>query len=352
MRNNTVDIIRGFAMLLVVLGHAMSGTVREFSDSVLFQAIWTLQMPLFIIISGYVTRYSHPLINGIGLWKYVKKRTLAYLLPWLVWSIVVRGLILGQTSFLDLKYMLWHMDSGYWFLITLWTITMIFGMADLLSNKWFKNKTMNVLSHLSISGVGLVGLMALGYFVGMDFFAIKLTLYYLPIYLMGYFYGQIQDWLMERKNAKTIINSVLVLSLGLWLATINRINFFSGTDNLTMISSRFVASVLGCIAVTGLMSGCYIFGRRILNWMGIHTLEIYLTHYLFLSLVPALEHPILASMEGLFSLLVNFVLTIVLTIVAIRIIQGNKLLNYLLYAKQSYVHSSDEAEFIRMNSVS
>mgnify|MGYP002672768413 CR=1 FL=1 len=334
MRNNTVDIIRGFAMLLVVLGHTMSETVREYSDSILFQAIWTLQMPLFIVISGYVTRYSRPLINGAGLWKHIKKRTLAYLLPWIVWSIAVRGLIFGQTSFLDLRYMLWHMDSGYWFLITIWTISMIYGIADLLSNKWFKDRTMNVLSHLAISGLGLVGLTTIGYFVGIDFFAIKLTLYYLPIYLIGYFYGQMQDWLMERKNAKTIINSVIVVSLGLWLAAINRINFFSGTDSLIMISSRFVTSALGCISVVGLISECYR-GGQIFNWMGIHSLEIYLTHYLFLSIAPAWGHPILASMEGLFSLMVNFALTIVLTIAAIRIIQGNKVLNYLLYAKQN-----------------
>lgn len=83
-RNNTVDIIRGFAMLMVVLVHTISGCVTEYSDTILFQAIWTLQMPLFIIISGYVTRYSHPKINGVELWRFVKKRTLAYLLPWLV----------------------------------------------------------------------------------------------------------------------------------------------------------------------------------------------------------------------------------------------------------------------------
>mgnify|MGYP002672497968 CR=1 FL=1 len=88
MRNSSVDIIRGFAMLLVVLGHTISGTVKECSDSLLFQAIWTLQMPLFIVISGYVTRYSRPLVDS-SLWKFVKKRTLAYLLPWGVWTIVV-----------------------------------------------------------------------------------------------------------------------------------------------------------------------------------------------------------------------------------------------------------------------
>ena len=156
MRNNTADIIRGFAMLLVVLGHTISGTVRDYSNSLLFQAIWTLQMPLFIIISGYVTRYSRPLTKGKDLWMFIQKRTLAYLLPWIVWSLIVRGLVFGQTYFLDLKHMFWHMDSGYWFLITIWSISMIFGLTDFLSNRYFKNRLTNILSHLVLFGIGLI----------------------------------------------------------------------------------------------------------------------------------------------------------------------------------------------------
>lgn len=140
MRNSSVDIIIGFAMLLVVLGHTISGTVKEYSDSLLFQAIWTLQMPLFIVISGYVTRYSRQLVDSDGLWKFIKKRTLAYLLPWGVWTIIVRGLIFGQSNMLNIRNLLWHMDNGYWFLVTIWTISMIYGISDLLSNKWFKER--------------------------------------------------------------------------------------------------------------------------------------------------------------------------------------------------------------------
>lgn len=36
-------------------------------------------MPLFIIISGYVTKYSKPLTTRDKLWVFVKKRTLAYI---------------------------------------------------------------------------------------------------------------------------------------------------------------------------------------------------------------------------------------------------------------------------------
>ena len=123
-RNQFVDIMRGIAMLLVVLGHTMTGCTTGAEKSFLFNIVWSLQMPLFILISGYVTRYSREISDGSGLWKYVKRRTIAYLLPWVVWSFIVRGIIFGQSNFLNLKWLLWHMDSGYWFLATIWTISL------------------------------------------------------------------------------------------------------------------------------------------------------------------------------------------------------------------------------------
>ena len=77
-----------------------------------------------------------------GLWKFIKKRTLAYLLPWGVWTIVVRGLIFGQSNMLNIKNLLWHMDNGYWFLVTL-----NFAVAVILSCTYIRiiesNKLLN-----------------------------------------------------------------------------------------------------------------------------------------------------------------------------------------------------------------
>lgn len=340
-RNIAIDVVRGFAMLLVVLGHTISGTVKEYSESLLFQAIWTLQMPLFIVISGYVTRYSSRLVDSDGLRKFIKKRTLAYLLPWGVWTIAVRGLIFGQSNMLNIKDLLWHMDNGYWFLVTIWTISMIYGISDLLSNKWFKERRMNVFAHLFFCGIGLMGLAVVGYLIGLDFFAIKLTIYYLPIYLLGYIYGQIQNWVMERANGKCFINIIIVVSLALWLAAIKRFDFFAGGDNLMMIIGRFITSSLGCIAVIGLFIN--IMGGeekiKVLNWIGVHSLEVYLTHYLFLNLVPALHQPVLASMEGMFTIVMNYLITLSLTVIVIKMVRGNSVLNYLLYAKRETIKS-------------
>ena len=77
-RNQFVDIMRGIAMLLVVLGHTMTGCTVDSQQSLLFNIVWSLQMPLFILISGYVTKYSCTIWNVKGLFKYIKRRTVAY----------------------------------------------------------------------------------------------------------------------------------------------------------------------------------------------------------------------------------------------------------------------------------
>ena len=133
-RNQFVDIMRGVAMLLVVLGHTMTGSTANAQTSFLYNVIWSLQMPLFILISGYVTRYSREISKFGDLMSFIWKRTLSYLLPFAVWSFLIRGFILRQSVFFDFKYMLWHIDSGYWFLITIWTISVVFGISSLVSS--------------------------------------------------------------------------------------------------------------------------------------------------------------------------------------------------------------------------
>ena len=44
-RNESVDIIRGIAILFVVLGHTMTSVTLESQKSVLFNILWSLQMP-------------------------------------------------------------------------------------------------------------------------------------------------------------------------------------------------------------------------------------------------------------------------------------------------------------------
>lgn len=338
MRNKIVDIIHGFAMLLVVLGHTLSGSTSNFNDTFLFQVIWTLQMPLFIIISGYVTKYSKPLTTRDKLWVFVKKRTLAYILPWAVWSFVIRGLIFQQTNYLDIKWLLWHMDSGYWFLATIWTINMIYGLADYASNKISKSTTWNMLIHLTLCGVGMIVLGVIGYIAGLSFFCIKLTLYYIPIYLLGYLYGQLQDKFLALKKSSSLVNGVITISLVIWLTMILRFNFHDDNGDALIIVLRFITSLFGCISIIGLFIGIYSSGNKLLqlvHWSGVYSLEIYLTHYLVLNMIQMTVTPQFGTLEGMRLLAVNYLLTIGMVCLIIKILQRNNILNYLLYAKRT-----------------
>lgn len=112
-RNGSVDCLRGIAILLVVLGHTVSGSSTDYESSFLFNVIWSLQMPLFMLISGYVNKYRRPIDSGRAFGAFVLKSTVAYLLPFFVWTFLVRGVILRHSGFLDVSYLIWHMDAGY-----------------------------------------------------------------------------------------------------------------------------------------------------------------------------------------------------------------------------------------------
>lgn len=335
-RNISIDIIRGFAMLLVVLGHTISGITMNFEDSFIFQIIWTLQMPLFILISGYVTRYSKPITSVSLLIKYLKKRSISYLLPWGIWTFVIRGLILDQTNFFNLKYLFWNMDTGYWFLVTIWTISVIYGCSDYLSNKFkAENVKIKIFLHLLCFVTGMIILMLVGLLTGYDFFCLKLTLYYMPFYFLGYMFGQLQDIIHSNKFTIKIQNIIVIASLTIWTYFILRYNFYDSKTTITEILMRFTVSLCGCIAIMGLMTKISTSGiSKLFQWGGIYSLEIYLAHYLFLNIIPLTTQPQLISLPGLVVVTINYALAIVLTYILISLIKNNSILNYIVFAKK------------------
>lgn len=271
-RNQFVDIMRGIAMLLVVLGHTMTGCTVDSQKSFLFNIIWSLQMPLFILISGYVTKYSRPISNNKGLWKYVKRRTVAYMLPWAVWSFLVRGIIFGEDGFLNVKHLLWNMDSGYWFLATIWTISMIFGIASFIAERLSKeNLLKKQIVLLGFYLVGMVLLVGIGAILGLSFFAIKLTLYYMPFYYAGFLYGQFDDRMKESDTGKKMIDSIVAICFAVWLFVILRFPLYEMSDGGFAIILRAVTSLAGCIAVCGLCRG--IFSSKIRGGVLLHGSE-------------------------------------------------------------------------------
>lgn len=336
-RNNNVDIIRGLAMLMVVLQHTIVGTTVGFEDSLLFGMIWSLQMPLFFIISGYVTRYSRTIKTGSNLWNFFKKRSLAYLLPWLVWTVVIRGIIWGQEIFLDFHYLLWHMDSGYWFLVSLWCIVILYGLTDFIVNRFHvKSAAWSIVLHVCGMALGMGVLGGIGLMVGMDFLDIKLTIYYIPLFTGGYLYGQLQERISTIKYSKTIMPVVYALCLGIWLWILVNIYFYAVEMTPIIIAMRYIASIIGAIFIISCFTGKCKWGE-VLSIAGVYSLEIYLTHYLFLNLLVDIRIPQFTTVQGFIMIMLNYTITLICTTLVILISRRNPVLSKILFFKKSQV---------------
>lgn len=252
-RNSYVDIVRGIAMLLVILGHTITGCTEGAEDSFLFNIIWSLQMPLFVLVSGYVTRYSRRTESASALRKYVKRRTIAYLLPWVVWTFLVRGLIFKKTHFFNIGWLLYHMDAGYWFLTTIWTISMIFGVSTFFASKAANSheKRRHILVFVFYC-IGMAILAGIGLLMGMSFLGIRLTLYYMPFYFAGYLYGQLRDRLQSTERGIKFTEIIVAVCLVVWLFILVRVPLYSLSDSGLTIVLRAGASLTGSIAICGL----------------------------------------------------------------------------------------------------
>lgn len=227
------------------------------------------------------------------------------------------------------------MDSGYWFLATIWTISMIFGIASFIAERLSKeNLLKRQIVFLGFYLVGMILLVGIGAILGFSFFAIKLTLYYMPFYYAGFLYGQFDDRMKESEIGKKIIDSVIAICFVVWLFIILRFSLYEMSDGGFAIILRAATSLAGCIAVCGLCKGIFSSKMGGLAWVGEHSLEVYLTHYLLLSLIKLDEAPILYSPVGLGMVLANYVITVELTVMAIVMINPNAVLRFVLTGKK------------------
>jgi len=142
VREEWVDIARGIAMLLVVLGHM--GVARTF--------IYTFHMPVFFFISGYLYKKR----NGRSLLKYECKKII---LPYLIWgfglSIAMYGITLfgiaeDRDEFSDLRMQIINILNGgdlhyiinaapaLWFLIVLAEVVFIYWCISYVRNKYIR----------------------------------------------------------------------------------------------------------------------------------------------------------------------------------------------------------------------
>lgn len=131
-----VDIMRGIAITLVVVGHIIQFNGIPMNNSV-FEFIYSFHMPLFFAISGYVIQK----VTKIESWRqygvFLKKKIIAIAVPFLVWTLFIDNFVLKeQWCFLNIGRMIHQLHYPMlWYLKSLFFLLMAFGLYDLVQNK-------------------------------------------------------------------------------------------------------------------------------------------------------------------------------------------------------------------------
>jgi fucose 4-O-acetylase-like acetyltransferase len=329
-RNNTIDAIRGFAIILVVIGHILNGFDR---NNIVYNILWSIQIPLFVCISGYLSGVKSRTKSNQEGFKLILKRFRMYVIPFFSWILIAEIIIKGNFNIAliidKILYILNHIyDGGLWFLITIFMIELVTTLSKIIAEKANSTINKNILFYsLSILFVGVLGVQSL---LGSSFLEPRLTIYYMPYYLAAHFVGNI---LKDKSNYALITKIFINGSIPIYCYAI--CNY-----ELIRLTGILEYGIRYCTGFTGIVIVSYYFSKltnekkKMLSFIGRYTLEIYATHYIFLY---ALKVPtnlnLLLSINGILYLVLAFFIISVCTLIVISLLKKISILNFIAYGK-------------------
>ncbi len=286
-RNNVIDCLKGFTILLVVLGHGIQICTNNNFDAFGFRLIYSFHMPLFMFLSGYVAVYAPT--DSISR---LKSRFIRLVVPFFSWAVVSFGISCVGKGAVDWSYwidLFRNVDTGLWFLWVLFLIHLLFYLGE----------------KVRFAGqYSLLVPLVLVQFIPYSFLGISFVKMYIVFFSIGYYLNKNSLELLLRK--RTVIRYlVLFCTLALYIYLFQYWTFagrvaFLGVDNYFVRKLyKLVVAVLGILFIYEAFN-IHTVCESSLKWLGKNTIEIYTTHAYFINI--ALSLLILA---GSFNLYVN-----------------------------------------------
>lgn len=320
IRSQTIDALKGVAILLVMAGHVI--TWNHMEDGYIYDTIKVIQMPLFMMISGYLCGIGRQATTLLRYRKILENRAISYLVPFFFWIILLHPLH-PVTNIVETLFCL---DKGLWFLMTLFLLNGMIYTAQLAGSMAEKCALVFWLVYL-----GLAAFVVLQTLLGWEFLSPGLTRLYLPFYLAGYLAGKHRE--VDGKIKELWKAFFFVLAAGGLLYLVIAYDLLD-VGSLIFLGRQILASFLGCYVVIYLIRLCKA-GRvkSFLAWLGGYTLEIYVLHFHFATLLNRGKAYTLYSLEGALFAFASFVVMSVVTAVIIIVTKKIPLLDFLLYGK-------------------
>ena len=284
-RDSSLDAVKGFAILLVMLGHCLVWNNLSATDPYCYDFIKAVQMPLFMMISGYLAGMGMKERTLAQTGSLLLKRAAAYLIPFFVWPVLLHPFHPIQ----EVEGILWQLDKGLWFLGILFLVMMLTLLAQWLAfgivreQPASKGQEKKRVWMRMVVFLGIMFLFFVLFFLqgrsGNTFWSPGLTVTYLPYYVAGYlltaFLKRLELWSVSRRITGVLWGSAAVVFVSLIILC-----DLQKTESLKDIAIQFAAGLTGCFvcfySVYRIKSGRF---KELLAKAGTVTLELYIFQY-------------------------------------------------------------------------
>ncbi len=280
-RDIRLDIIKGIAIILVVIGHVVSGVYAPVDGihNPVFKFCYSFHMPLFIFVSGWLTGIKDISPQGKD---WVIKKTKRLLVPYIIW-----------TCF---KWLVFSYDNGlittlvaiplYWYLIVLYLCTMVSFIATRFKRKY----TM----HIILYGMVII----LSGLVGSSNMILKRMVIYFPFYFAGFVFSANKDKLARFMSYRYLWPSIVLYPVSMLVYTygdaeygpiIQKLMSVTGISSTKILKAgimfynHYIVAIFGIAFIWCIVSficdkKLFTHMQNILSYIGLYTLQIYILH--------------------------------------------------------------------------
>ena len=332
-----IDAVRGFTMLMVILGHfeVFTFSAQAFLGTPVYKLI---QMPLFFFISGYMAFKNPKEWNTHTFLRESIQKLRFLLIPAFFFGLLFTYF---QTSGNFTIFVNDISKQGYWFTIALSEMFLLYYIVNYLLHR-IKianvDKYFVIALFISILMAYLIKILSIYSPIVNDLINIT-SFYYLPFYFPHFIFGILAS--KYKPTFEKIIDNSYFMAGALIL--FSSVLVFRQTMIENIIGGKEISACI--VSFTGIVVIYNFFRKyqasfssstklgRTLQYIGKRTLDIYLLHYFFLPYVPKIHH-LLGTSPNLVMELIGFLLAFLVIgccLITSNIIRLSDFLGYWLF---------------------
>lgn len=272
-RNEVIDVLRGIAVLGVLLGHAIQrGMIINYEQNIIFKIIYSFHMPLFMLLSGY-TMYKYTKKYDIN---FLKKKFIRLIIPTIVWSYLIYFVrnfeFVGIKEFIQFpnsiieytKILFWYPDILIWFLYIVFLCNIIFYIHKKIIKE--KNEKADIIVTILFA--------IIIYLLPNQNFGIARLQIYFPIFSLGYYIAKYFE------HIKKYLKYLVVPSVIIYIWAFSKFNVI--VDNKLIY---YLISISAIIIIYNIVTKIkYEKINNGLAFLGKKSLEIYLCQCICLNI--------------------------------------------------------------------